>query len=569
MNCVKFLVAPLRSIRYSHGRRVPNSGFFSRRLTHQCERNPRPAISVGPFGVFVLGLALAVAAPEKISAAPYFSDSPSPQEIFSCGAFTEPLVPVGAAASPREDAALADAIRKYAAIPGSVDFKPIVQFLDRYPRSSWRATLLLNLGFWYRQTGYFSRALNAYEEAWNLSKNIGDLPVRNLADEALAEFAELNSRLGRQDRLAALFQETRYRQLHGSALAKFNQAKTGLWMLRNEPSTSFRCGPLALCSILKSEHKPAGQFLDHAYSISRGTSLAQVAEWASNLGMDLVPARRSRGAAVIVACVVHWNVGHFGALTRVMPDGSYLLEDPTFGVETKVSADALDDEASGYFLVPAELLSKALGGWTKVSSKEAATVWGKGGVSGRDGNATMGQDHQTGGNLSNCGMSTYSVFSMLVSLHIMDTPLTYHVPYGPDPSITVSYTQLEANQPANFTFSNFGALWTMNWTSYIRIDQSSNALVRMRVAVPGSTRPVPLTLTPVSIVPLFKAKRPYTRSMLLHTSKMAGWFIRVLQSCGQFRKHLSAILPRFSRQLHKSEVRHRLEPERPSALSSD
>jgi hypothetical protein len=43
--------------------------------------------------------------------------------------------------------------------------------VDRaYPMSAWQPALLTNLGIVYRRTGYYSRALVAWEQAWSQSK---------------------------------------------------------------------------------------------------------------------------------------------------------------------------------------------------------------------------------------------------------------------------------------------------------------------------------------------------------------------------------------------------------------
>src|SRR5207247_7684291 len=73
------------------------------------------------------------------------------------------------------------------------------------------------------------------------------------------------------------------------------------------------------------------------------------------------------------------------------------------------------------------------------------------------------------------GMARYAVHAMLASLTIIDGPLGYSPPRGPKIGFTVVYNQLEANQPANFTYSNFGPKWTFNWLSYITDDPTKPA----------------------------------------------------------------------------------------------
>ena len=53
----------------------------------------------------------------------------------------------------------------------------------------------------YRRTGYFTKALQAWEESWNLSKDVTEVRMRAIADRVVAEFAELNSRLSTHHRV--------------------------------------------------------------------------------------------------------------------------------------------------------------------------------------------------------------------------------------------------------------------------------------------------------------------------------------------------------------------------------
>ena len=59
-------------------------------------------------------------------------------------------------------------------------------------------SLLTNMGIVWRRTAYFTRALDAWENAWALAKVADEPKERAIADRALAELLELNARLGPQ-----------------------------------------------------------------------------------------------------------------------------------------------------------------------------------------------------------------------------------------------------------------------------------------------------------------------------------------------------------------------------------
>src|SRR5207247_7572389 len=108
-------------------------------------------------------------------------------------------------------------------------------------------------------------------------------------------------------------------------------------------------------------------------STTNGTSLAQVAALAKDLTMNYQMAKRAPGAEVITPAVVHWKAGHFAALVKE-ENGHYLVQDPTFTDNIWVSRTALEDEGSGYYLIPEGPLPK---GWQPVAGEEGDRVWGK------------------------------------------------------------------------------------------------------------------------------------------------------------------------------------------------
>jgi YD repeat-containing protein len=81
-------------------------------------------------------------------------------------------------------------------------------------------------------------------------------------------------------------------------------------------------------------------------------------------------------------------------------------------------------------------------------------------------------------------MAVSRVHLMTVSLNIMDRPVGYSPPIGPQVEFPVRYGQRDAFQPANFTYSNFGPKWTCDWISYVT-DNPSNVLADVNYYVMG------------------------------------------------------------------------------------
>lgn len=79
-----------------------------------------------------------------------------------------------------------------------------------------------------------------------------------------------------------------------------------------------------------------------------------------------------------------------------------------------------------------------------------------------------------GGNDSNpdCGMIRRSFHSLLASLHLQDTPLSYTPAFGPEIGFTVTYNQKEEQPALNSIasadgFSHLSPRWNFNWLSFV------------------------------------------------------------------------------------------------------
>src|ERR1700687_3913200 len=177
---------------------------------------------------------------------PRFSFLPTDAEISRARVFEEPLIPVGGRSSPAENKALAQALLAYLKQEGQGDTKPLTRFLANYPQSAWRASLLLNLGILYQMNGVTSRALSAWEEAWNIARGETDLQARALADRAIGELVDLTARLGQDERPESFLAQAQGRDLAGSASEKVTNARDTLWAIRHSPETTLRCGFFAL-----------------------------------------------------------------------------------------------------------------------------------------------------------------------------------------------------------------------------------------------------------------------------------------------------------------------------------
>ena len=384
--------------------------------------------------------------------------------------FEEPLIATGPTSS-GEDEALARAVSSYRGQAAQGDFQALEGFLADHPGSSWRVSILTNLGLSYYHSGYFSKTIDALETAWREGRSVKEPRAKALVDRAVGELLRMHARLGHSERLAALFEDIGERALTGPATELRAGAKEGLWAMFNDPGVAFLCGPMALKNALLAKGVPAERlaYLDEYRSSPQGVTLAEVAGLADQAQLPYRLMRREVGASIPVPSVVHWKVSHFAAIVEES-EGRYRIEDPTFGQDLWVTRDAIDTEGSGYFLA---LRDQDSAGWRDVGADEASQIRGMGYTTSNKPSATTPQDDKTKGCSGSGGMCGYDFTEMVVSLNLNDRPVGYAPPKGPPVYVTLTYNQREASQPANFSFFNVGPKWTLNWLSYIQ-DRPAN-----------------------------------------------------------------------------------------------
>ncbi len=300
----------------------------------------------------LLALTLAAAAVTSLDAAAAAGGGISVQAAIAAAPFEERLLATGATTQ-AEDAALLEAITQYHVQKEKDDLGAFDAFLRAYPQSGWRVALLANMGLLDYHYGYFSRALSAWQDAWEGGRASTDPRVKILVDRVAGEELRMHARLGHADAIEALIVEIGTRRLTGPATVDLEGAREGLWMMRNNPGVAYLCGPFALRNLLLAvRHSPAQLgFLNAVKSGPRGVSLAEVARLADEAGFPYRLVFRAVGRPVPVPSIVHWKVSHFAAIVGES-GGRLHVEDPTFGRDLWVSAAAVDSEASGYFLVP-------------------------------------------------------------------------------------------------------------------------------------------------------------------------------------------------------------------------
>jgi YD repeat-containing protein len=391
----------------------------------------------------------------------------SAAETIHAAHLAEPLVRA-APTTPEDDLALARAVAAYERRAQPGDVASLTVFLSDHPQTGWAPAVLTNLGLLYLHEGYFSRAIDAWQKAWAAGKDATEPRARAMVDEAAGELARLYASLGQFQNLTALFAEIGDRPITGSATEAVQEAREKLSLVTANPVHLFNCGPVALKLLMLSVDPgdQRGNALQWYQAGPNGTSLAELAGLADKAKFPYRLVWRKPGQPVPVPALVHWNVGHFSTIVG-KANGRYQVQDPVFpGGGLWVTQEALDAEATGYFLVP--LQAPGDPGWRAASADEAAHLWGKGPTSGTQ--AGDNNDPTAHGGSNNCPLCGYDIKESAVDVTLSDVPVGYVPPIGPPAKVRITYNQREDSQPANFGFFNVSPKWTLNWLTYVTDD---------------------------------------------------------------------------------------------------
>jgi len=277
-----------------------------------------------------LSVSFARTARSQVPLDPQLAAMPVVQRISHAPVFRDPIVYIGdRAPDPAESEELWRAIEVLSQQGPRVGIPALELFAQTYSNSVWTPSLQNNLGFYYRNRGGYTLALQYWGAAWDATKLAESGRAKEVADFALAHLTRLLANLGWSQELQAMLQETWWRVLDAGPLEQiFEGTKESFLGARNEPQAAYRCGAQAL-SRVASVLQPGNvkiPYLAEVPSPQVGFSLSGLKALANQAGLNLVAVQRVRGQDLIVPSVVHWRVDHYAAITA--QDGNrYKVED--------------------------------------------------------------------------------------------------------------------------------------------------------------------------------------------------------------------------------------------------
>jgi RHS repeat-associated protein len=447
-----------------------------------------------------------------------FSANPTDEEIARARVFEAPIITVGKVTDSNENGDLAIALLAYYNRTDADDGTAIEGFLLTHPNSPRSLSLMVNLATHYRETSQFSKALDIWQRVWASGKNVTDLNGEQIVDKAVGDWATFLVTLGRAEDIRALLHQLSGRQLHGATAVTIADAEDALWQMDHQPEKAFKCGPYSISRIQATldPSAPTHKLIFAEESTTNGTSLYQNWLLAQKMDLKYQMAKRQLGANIPLPVMVHWKLGHFSAITKLV-DGRYMIEDPTFS-QGWISPKILDAESDGYFLIPDGPLPV---GWSPVSEAEGKTIFGRAtptsGDGGGGGDGCSGPPGGGGyeGSGQPCPRMAQYIFNMMrIGLEVADVPIGYTPPRGPEIEFRITYSERTLYESGPFTHSNLGNQWTFEWLKYVS-DDTTQPNANIQVIDSAGTSEAYVGYNPVTQM---YAVEEYSQSQMTRTS---------------------------------------------------
>ena len=385
------------------------------------------------------------------------------------------------------------------------------EFVRTRPNSPYAASVYNVLGSFYDGSGRFSRAAENWEKAWNQTSFYTEGPGKVIADTALVNWATSVGRLGTLNEFGNILTLGKNREFSSMAAAgAWDRAHEKYHRLLLRPDVYLRCGVFALrrvAAVRELSYDDRGLLQEK--SSEAGLTMQDMLGLSDKYALDLVAVRRTAPRQIPVPSVAHHVSNHYLSILQE-ENGSYLVKDPLRSGYFKLTPEELNEELSGYFLVPTGM-PKA--GYRDLRGEERTEVFGKGSVcpaeNREDGlvcfkpgshhsnpdhgslgiNPLSGEDigdsgcfgcgaggsgflkqatSSTGGHV---GMAQWRISEPYLNLWIEDTPLFYSPSKGPAIELSLGHRQrlggsIGAHIDTAFG-SNFGEGWHASWLSFV------------------------------------------------------------------------------------------------------
>ena len=401
----------------------------------------------------------------------------SPVPITRPACFAQPLAPVGESKAATSDAARLQRLmdQVYAQKGADALMEALEDFIQENPNSPWTPCLQINVGKFFFDNGFYTRALKQWEDAWEANKQYPDGEGKHVADYAYAHWTRLLLIMGRNELLYRLFEETKDRVYDGGPLSQMVRRTLEAQLNVQRNPGSQRCGTLALYQVVAQLQGGGSQARGVLESKENSWSLKELASRAEQAQAGLIATERTVGDEIPVPCVMHLQQNHFIAVLDRRGD-RYEVFDPGVTSHRFLSAAALNGEASGKFLMSSKARSKE---FRALSAEESALIMGRSFANFADVKDTPPWPFDS----RPCsGMPAWRISEPYLNLWIEDEPLSYQSALGDPVTLRLAFKERDESAGLDGGIFGFGKGWNSEWLSYVLVSDLPN---KAEVFLPG------------------------------------------------------------------------------------
>ncbi len=353
-----------------------------------------------------------------------------------------------------ENLAFGTAIQAWNEHRYSDSLKLLEDFLAANPESPWAAETMLHIGCFMQFNARFGEAAEWFDKAIAAA---GD--SKEMFHKAKIRRSIINIDLGHLDEASKSLAETLSTNTDSA-----ENTYTSYWIkqtsfLKKHEAELRDCGQKALAKAAEilGDKEQSHTFFNLPSAGAHGFTAAELYATAVEHGCDPHPVQAALALDQLpLPFIAHYKDKHYVTVESVTPDAVQLYDSRVSG-STRMPRTAFEREWSGFAMLmrkppndqnihPAENLDNISGGCCGVDRLVE----------------DLGKDENE---CASCGLPSYSVSLLSMNFKVIDTPMWWDAPVGPD----VYMTQLFNSQDSQNSYAPFGQKWSFEYASYLMI----------------------------------------------------------------------------------------------------
>ncbi len=338
------------------------------------------------------------------------------------------------------------------------------EFLTTYPDSPWAAESMLHIGCYLQYNARFGESAEWFDKAIAASGESSEM-----LHKAKLRRAVINIDLGRLDEASKSLAETRATNTdpNENTYASYWIMQTAF--LKKHEAALRDCGQKALSKAAEilGDADTAKTLANLPSAGTHGFTAAELYTTALQHGQTPHPVQAALALDQLpVPFIAHYKDKHYVTVESVSKD-AVRLYDSRISASTKMPRAAFEKEWSGFAMTMGKT---APSGENIHPATNLENI--SGGCCGIDRLVSdLGKD---GCDKKNCGLPGYSVNPISMNFKVIDTPMWWDAPVGPDVNLTLLFN----SQDSQNNYIPFGDKWSFEYCSYLMITPGTGVQVR-------------------------------------------------------------------------------------------